>query len=89
MMSMLTDELRLLAYMAGVHTTLLRLGHQYIPAALLSDVQSAVLAAVSSPLRTALLRELDADKVRVTDAGRHLEEAMDRHCPPMPSTGYR
>ena len=69
--------------------TLLRLRIYVFPADVLADIQTAVLNAAPCELRTALLRELDRDEVRVTDAGRHLEEALDRYAPLLPVRGYR
>jgi hypothetical protein len=87
--SMLTDERMLIAYVGGVHMTLLRLGILTFPADVLQDVRDAILRAGPCELRTALMRELEGEQVRVVDAGQHLMEAVDRYNPPPPRVGYR
>lgn len=87
--SMLTDERALMAYFAGVHMTMLRLGILVFPAVVLQDVKEALLRAAPCELRTALMRELEGEQVLVVDAGRHLIEAVDRHNPAPPGRGYR
>lgn len=88
---MLIDERSLMAYLAGVHTALLRMGVLVYPSAVLEDVKAAVFRAATCELRTAVLAALPDDDrpVRVVEIGGHLEVAMDRFDPPQPGRLYR